>query len=142
MFPASMTIRTGRRSFALSLNSPIDAEAELQIRLHQTGNRLLRAIEEALGRIRQGTYEICGVCNQPISRSRLEAVPWTHTAATARSASSRMVLWREDHESLHRRCGGTWQVARKIASLPGVKMADACCGSRDVFAVVEVAESQ
>jgi DNA-binding Lrp family transcriptional regulator len=30
----------------------------------------------------------------------------------------------------------------KIASVPGVKMADAFCGSRDVFAVVEVAESQ
>ncbi len=30
-----------------------DAEAELQIRLHQTDGRLLRAIEEALARIRQ-----------------------------------------------------------------------------------------
>jgi DNA-binding Lrp family transcriptional regulator len=38
--------------------------------------------------------------------------------------------------------GKSRDVARKIASLPGVKMADACCGSRDVFAVVEVAESQ
>jgi len=28
--------------------------------------------------------------------------------------------------------------ARQIAELPGVKMADACWGSRDVFAVVEV----
>jgi DnaK suppressor protein len=55
-----------------------DAEPELQIRLHQTDGRLLRAIEEALGRIRQGTYGICGVCNQRISRARLEAVPWTH----------------------------------------------------------------
>ncbi len=55
-----------------------DAEAELQIRLHQTDGRFLRAIEEALGRIRQGTYGVCGVCNQPISRARLEAVPWTH----------------------------------------------------------------
>ena len=36
MFPASMMIRTGRRSFTLSFNSPIDAEAELQIRLHRT----------------------------------------------------------------------------------------------------------
>jgi DnaK suppressor protein len=54
-----------------------DAEAELQIRLHQTDRRLLRAIEEALGRIRQGTYGVCGVCNQPISKARLEAVPWT-----------------------------------------------------------------
>ena len=54
-----------------------DAEAELQIPLHQTDGRLLRALEEVLGRIRQGTYGICGVCNQPISRARLEAVPWT-----------------------------------------------------------------
>ena|SRR5258708_21463384 len=71
-----------------------NAEAELQIRLHRTDGRLLRAMEEALGRIRQGTYGICEVCNQPISRARLEAVPWTHHCPTARSASSRMVLWR------------------------------------------------
>ena len=55
-----------------------DAEAELQIRLHQTDSRLLRAIEEALGRIRQGTFGVCQVCKQPISKARLEAVPWTH----------------------------------------------------------------
>jgi DnaK suppressor protein len=55
-----------------------DAEAELQIRLHQTDGHLLRAIEEALGRIRQGTFGVCLVCKQPISKARLEAVPWTH----------------------------------------------------------------
>jgi DnaK suppressor protein len=54
-----------------------DAEAELQIRLHETDGRLLRAIEEALARIRQGTYGICAGCKQAISRVRLEAVPWT-----------------------------------------------------------------
>jgi DnaK suppressor protein len=54
-----------------------DAEAELQIRLHQTDGRLLRAIEEAVARIRQGTYGVCAVCKQPISKARLEAVPWT-----------------------------------------------------------------
>ncbi len=54
-----------------------DAEAELQIRLHQTDSRLLRAIGEALDRIRQGTYGICEVCKQSISKARLEAVPWT-----------------------------------------------------------------
>jgi DnaK suppressor protein len=55
-----------------------DEEAELQIRLHQTDGRLLRAIEEALDRMRQGTYAVCVVCKQPISKARLEAVPWTH----------------------------------------------------------------
>ena len=54
-----------------------DAEAELQIRLHQTDARLLRAIEEALGRIREGTFGVCQICKQPVSKARLEAVPWT-----------------------------------------------------------------
>jgi RNA polymerase-binding protein DksA len=54
-----------------------NADAELQIRLHETDSQLLRAIEEALVRIRQGTFGVCQVCNQPISKARLEAVPWT-----------------------------------------------------------------
>ena len=54
-----------------------DTEAELQIQLHRTDGRLLRAIKEALGRIRQGTFGVCEVCKRPISKGRLEAVPWT-----------------------------------------------------------------
>ncbi len=54
-----------------------DAEAELQIRLHQTDSRLLRAIDEALARIREGIFGVCQVCKRPISKARLEAVPWT-----------------------------------------------------------------
>jgi len=38
--------------------------------------------------------------------------------------------------------GKSRDVARLIATLPGVNMADACWGSRDVFAVVEVRDSQ
>ncbi len=53
-----------------------DFEAELQIRLHQTDDRLLRAIEEALTRIRDGTFGVCAACGQGISKARLEAVPW------------------------------------------------------------------
>jgi DnaK suppressor protein len=55
-----------------------DAEADLQIRLHRSDGRLLKAIEEALARMRQGTYGTCVVCKQPVSKARLEAVPWTH----------------------------------------------------------------
>ncbi len=54
-----------------------DAEAELQVRVHQSDARLLRAIEEALARIRRGTFGVCEVCKQSISKIRLEAVPWT-----------------------------------------------------------------
>ncbi len=55
-----------------------DAEAELQTRVRQTDGRLLRAIEEALSRIRRGTFGVCEACKSPISKARLEAVPWTH----------------------------------------------------------------
>ena len=55
-----------------------DAEAELQIRLHATDGRLLKAIEDALARIRVGTFGVCETCKRPISKARLEAVPWTH----------------------------------------------------------------
>jgi RNA polymerase-binding protein DksA len=54
-----------------------DAEADLQIRLHQSSGRLLRAVDGALHRIREGTFGICEICQKPISRARLEAVPWT-----------------------------------------------------------------
>lgn len=55
-----------------------DSEAELQIQLHKSDGRLSKAIEEALARIKRGTYGVCVVCKQPISKARLEAVPWTH----------------------------------------------------------------
>ena len=54
-----------------------DSEAELEIRLRRTDGRLLRAIEEALARIRNGTFGTCEQCGQRISKARLEAVPWT-----------------------------------------------------------------
>ena len=54
-----------------------NTEAELQIHLHETDLRLLRAIEEALARIKNGTFGTCEACRNPISRARLEAVPWT-----------------------------------------------------------------
>jgi len=53
-----------------------DAEAELQIRLHQADRHLLRAIDEALARMRRETYGVCEVCQRPIPKVRLEAVPW------------------------------------------------------------------
>jgi RNA polymerase-binding transcription factor DksA len=40
-------------------------------------------IEEALGRIRNGTYGICELTGRKISPQRLEAVPWTRFSAEA-----------------------------------------------------------
>jgi DnaK suppressor protein len=61
--------------FADQANS--DTEAELQFQLDQTDGRLLRAIEGAFVRVKQGTYGVCGTCGHPISKARLNAVPWT-----------------------------------------------------------------
>ena len=54
-----------------------DTNASTQIWLHQTDGKLLRAIEDALARIRHEEFGTCGECGEPISKARLEAVPWT-----------------------------------------------------------------
>lgn len=55
-----------------------DIEADLQIQLHQTNGRLVRAINGALIRLKEGTFGTCVTCNRPISKARLKVVPWTH----------------------------------------------------------------
>ncbi len=42
----------------------------------QNANRL-NQIDEALTRIKRGTYGICLNCGEPIKLGRLEALPWT-----------------------------------------------------------------
>ncbi len=77
-----------------------DTEAELQIRLHQTDGRLLRAIEEALVRVKQGTYGVCVTYGLAISTVRLNAVPGRITAANVRSSRGPDTQERAGHESL------------------------------------------
>ena len=54
-----------------------ESSAAGQMRLKQTNGKLSRAIEDALTRIRQERFGICEECGQPISKARLEVVPWT-----------------------------------------------------------------
>jgi RNA polymerase-binding transcription factor len=54
-----------------------DFESELYIELHRTDGRRLNAIDQALSRIKLGTYGVCMTCKRPISKARLAAVPWT-----------------------------------------------------------------
>jgi DnaK suppressor protein len=53
------------------------SEAAIQVRLHQTDSKLLRAIDDALARISRNAYGNCEVCEEPITSARLTAVPWT-----------------------------------------------------------------
>ena len=52
-------------------------DAEVQVRLRETDSKLLRAIDEALGRIEHNTFGVCQACMKPISAVRLDAVPWS-----------------------------------------------------------------
>jgi DnaK suppressor protein len=46
---------------------------------HQSNNdrQLLQLVEEALSRIREGSYGECVNCGNELNAKRLEAVPWT-----------------------------------------------------------------
>jgi DnaK suppressor protein len=47
---------------------------------HADANRrLLRAIEEALVRMRKGTFGDCDHCGSEIPLARLKAIPWART---------------------------------------------------------------
>lgn len=64
-----------------------DAEADLQISLRQVDSQTLREVEAALARISRGTFGQCEVCGEPLSRARLQAVPW---AAICRQCKERI----------------------------------------------------
>ncbi len=57
--------------------SLVATDDEIAIQLQQNDAKLLRAIEKALGRIKNGEYGICSECDEEIPRLRLAAVPWT-----------------------------------------------------------------
>ena len=65
-------------------------ENDLHVRLalKQTDSKLLRAIEEAIHRIDQGTYGICMECENEIAPARLEAVPWTRVCIDCKAKQS------------------------------------------------------
>jgi DnaK suppressor protein len=65
-----------------------DTEAALQIRRRQADAHLIRAIESALARISAGRFGVCEICKQPISRARLEAVPWTRVCRNCKEESA------------------------------------------------------
>ncbi|MBN1795781.1 MAG: TraR/DksA family transcriptional regulator [Sedimentisphaerales bacterium] len=51
-------------------------DQELALNLMDGERKLLKQIDEALDRISDGTYGICQGTGKPISKTRLEALPW------------------------------------------------------------------
>jgi DnaK suppressor protein len=58
-------------------HSSQENDLHVNLALKQTDTKLLRAIDEALQRVEQGTFGICMDCEEPIAEARLDAVPWT-----------------------------------------------------------------
>ncbi len=74
----SLVPAAGERHGDLADQANSDTEAELQIQLHQADGQLIRAIEEALVRLKNDAFGKCITCGRTISKARLDAVPWTH----------------------------------------------------------------
>jgi DnaK suppressor protein len=71
------TTEPGSKSGDWIDQSSQESDLHVRLALKQTDSKLLRAIEEAIHRIDQGTYGICMECENEIAPARLEAVPWT-----------------------------------------------------------------
>jgi DnaK suppressor protein len=92
---------TDREEEAIDVNETQDTWF---VRLNQ--QQLLAEVEEALGRIEQGTYGLCVRCHQPIPEKRLLNIPWAardvtcqeqHDAQELIIESSDRPLQRFDH---------------------------------------------
>lgn len=63
-------------SFHMADQASDNYEREFSLNLASDSQKLIYAIDEALGRIKDKTYGRCSGCNKEISRKRLRAVPY------------------------------------------------------------------
>jgi RNA polymerase-binding protein DksA len=64
-------------SFHMADQASDNYEREVSLNLASDSQKLIYAIDEALGRIKDKTYGRCLRCNKEISRKRLQAVAYT-----------------------------------------------------------------
>lgn len=65
--------------------SVLDLNKEIALRLGERGSQLVADIDQALLRMKEGSYGICARCSQPIDERRLEALPTARYDATCQS---------------------------------------------------------
>jgi DnaK suppressor protein len=65
-----------------------ESDLHVHLALKQTDAKLLRAIEEAILRLDQGTYGICMDCENEIPTVRLDAVLWTRVCIDCKERQS------------------------------------------------------
>ena len=62
-----------------------DLNKEIALRLGERSSKVVADIDQALLRIKEGSYGICARCGQPIDERRLEAVPTARYDAQCQS---------------------------------------------------------
>ena len=72
-------------------------ELENTLGLMDSERKLLAEIEDALGRTENGSYGICEGNNEPISKARLNAIPWARYCVVCANLSEKGLLAREEH---------------------------------------------
>jgi DnaK suppressor protein len=83
------TTEPGSRSGDWIDQSSQESDLHVRLALKQTDSKLLRAIEEAIHRIDQGTYGICMECENEIPNLRLDAVPWTRVCVDCKEKQTK-----------------------------------------------------
>ena len=63
-----------------------DLNKEIALRLGERSSKVVADIDQALLRIKEGTYGICARCSQPIDERRLEAIPTARYDAACQAA--------------------------------------------------------
>ena len=64
-------------------------DREIDFTLEENSENVLRAIDQALARIENGTYGMCRTCGNPIAPERLEAIPYATQCIDCRRRDER-----------------------------------------------------
>lgn len=69
-------------------------DQSLSLDLAQVDRNLIREIDDALTRIERGTFGVCEMTGKPISKERLEELPWTRFSIEAARERERRAYFR------------------------------------------------
>src|SRR6266540_3191172 len=60
----------------LAETATVTLDREIDYSLEENEGRVLRAIDQALARIEEGTFGTCERCGRPVGEERLQAIPY------------------------------------------------------------------
>ena len=87
-----------------------ERDREINFILSDRGRAKIKSIEDALGRLAEGSYGICDSCGIEIAEERLEALPFTRLCRDCQQDQEREAKAQrrmEDERSSYRKLGST-----------------------------------